>query len=98
MNCQKLIWSFIALSLLPISQLASEKIVKETIDSQGRKRAYYLFVPDSIKPDTPVPLIVMLHGSGRNGLSLVEKWKDIAGRERFIIVGPDSIDTRGWSS
>ncbi len=98
MNCRKLIWSFIALSLLPISLLASDKIVKETLDSQGRKRAYYLFVPGSIKADTPVPLLVMLHGSGRTGLSLVEKWKDIAGREGFIIVGPDSSDTRGWSS
>jgi len=98
MNRPKLIWSFIALSLISISLLASDKIVKETLESQGRKRAYYLFVPDSIKPGTPVPLIVMLHGSGRIGLSLVEKWKDLASREGFIIAGPDSSDTRGWSS
>jgi poly(3-hydroxybutyrate) depolymerase len=43
-------------------------------------------------------LIVLLHGSGRNGLSLVEKWKDLAAREGIILVGPDSQDNSRWSS
>ena len=45
----------------------------------------------------PAPLILLLHGSGRNGLSLVEKWKDLAAKENFIIVGPDATDSRGWN-
>ncbi len=77
---------------------AKDDITKELITSNGKTRAYYLYVPPTVKSDTPVPLIVMLHGSGRVGMSLVEKWKDLAKKEGFIIAGPDSSDTRGWAT
>lgn len=78
------------------SLVPAEKIVKESIRSQDKERVYYLFVPDKISPATPVPLIVLLHGSGRNGLSLIEKWKELAKKEGFIIAGPDAITSHGW--
>jgi predicted esterase len=87
---------FLSFLLLPVRTPATTKIIKEAFDSHGRKRTYYIFVPDSVKQATSVPLIVLLHGSGRNGLSLVEKWKDLANHEGVIIVGPDSSDSRGW--
>jgi predicted esterase len=77
---------------------SSEKIDRLSFLSQGKKRSFYLFVPDSVKTANPVPLIVLLHGSGRNGLSLVEKWKDLAGREGIIIAGPDAANSNGWST
>jgi dienelactone hydrolase len=40
----------------------------------------------------------MLHGSNRTGVTLVEKWKDYAKKEGFIIAGPDATDLRGWGS
>jgi poly(3-hydroxybutyrate) depolymerase len=80
------------------SAASSERIVKDTITSQNKKRAFYLFVPDSVKSGTPAPLIVLLHGSGRNGLTLAEKWKDLASKEGIILVGPDSLDPRVWNS
>jgi light-regulated signal transduction histidine kinase (bacteriophytochrome) len=55
-----------------------------------------LYVPASAGRGSPVPLIVMLHGSGRVGMSLVEKWKDLAKKENFIIAGPDSTNTQFW--
>lgn len=73
----------------------ASKIVKETILSNKKKRTYYLFVPATAK--APAPLIVLLHGSGRNGMSLVEKWKDLASKEGLIIVGPDADSGGGWS-
>ena len=82
--------------LLSASGAFAEQIVKELIRSEGKERAYYLFVPDKISTAKPVPLIVLLHGSGRTGISLVEKWKDLAKKEGIIIVGPDSLDTKGW--
>src|SRR5712691_3711863 len=86
-----------ALLILPInSAAASDEITKELITSKGKTRAYYLYVPATGKPGSPAPLIVMLHGSGRVGMSLVEKWKDLAKKEGFIIAGPDSSDTRVW--
>jgi poly(3-hydroxybutyrate) depolymerase len=87
-----------ALLLLPFTANAKDEITKELITSQGKTRAYYLYVPSTIKAPTPAPLIVMLHGSGRIGISLVEKWKDLAKKEGIIIAGPDSSDTRGWGS
>ena len=82
------------LSTLPAHARADGKVSKETIESGGRKRTYYLFAPASLKPSAP--LVVLLHGSGRNGLSLVERWKELAAREGFVIAGPDSSDSQGW--
>jgi predicted esterase len=82
--------------LLPASGAADEKISKEKFESQGKQRTYYLFVPDSAKSASSVSLVVLLHGSGRNGLSLVEKWKEVASKEGFIIVGPDASNGESW--
>jgi len=82
--------------MLLFQSRAADKISQEKLDSQGKKRTYYLMVPDSSKAASSVPLIVLLHGSGRNGLSLMEKWKELASREGIIIAGPDARDTAGW--
>src|SRR5882672_1627256 len=89
-------WALLALPMLLFQARAADKITKETLESQGKKRTYYLMIPDSAKSSASVPLIVLLHGSGRNGLSLMDKWKELAGREGIIIAGPDSIDSQGW--
>ena len=49
------------LALPPVETYsASDKISKESIVSQTRKRTYYLFVPDNLKHSVQVPLIVLL--------------------------------------
>jgi poly(3-hydroxybutyrate) depolymerase len=75
---------------------AKDDITKELITSSGKTRAYYLYVPSTVKASTP--LIVMLHGSNRTGVTLVEKWKDYAKREGIILAGPDATNLRGWAS
>jgi poly(3-hydroxybutyrate) depolymerase len=75
---------------------AKDDITKELIKSQGRERAYYLYVPSTLKG--PAPLIVMLHGSNRTGVTLVEKWKDYAKKENIILAGPDASNLRFWGS
>lgn len=89
-----LVFTFLV-SLAP-SPAPAEKIVKESIRSEGRERTYYLFVPDKISPASPVPLVVLLHGSGRNGMSLIEKWAQLAKKEGVVIVGPDALNSQGW--
>ena len=87
------------LSLLCLpSASSSDKIIKGSILSQGEKRTYHIFVPDSLNPSSSAPLLITLHGSGRNGLSLVEKWKDFATQQQIIVVGPDSLNSSGWFS
>ena len=88
----------ILLLLSCTSVFAKDDITKELITSNGKTRAYYLYVPSTLKPGSKSPLIVLLHGSGRVGMSLVEKWKDLARKEGFIIAGPDSSDPRGWNA
>src|SRR4051812_12712970 len=90
--------AIVCLFILPpaFTQDKPNKIVKESIVSNKKKRTYYLFVPSSIK--SQAPLIVLLHGSGRDGMSLVEKWKDLAAKEGFIIAGPDAESGAGWSA
>src|SRR5436853_2614462 len=89
-----LLCSLILCSSSP-AQNKPNKIVKEQILSNKKKRTFYLYVPASAK--APAPLIVLLHGSGRDGMSLVEKWRDLANKEGIIIVGPDSDGASGWS-
>lgn len=91
----------LALTLLLLSSVSSsakDDITKELITSNGKTRAYYLYVPSTIKAPTPAPLIIMLHGSNRTGVTLVEKWKDFARKEGIIIAGPDASNLRGWGS
>jgi poly(3-hydroxybutyrate) depolymerase len=87
---------FVVLTVSPA--FAKDDITKELITSQGKTRAYYLYVPSTLKAGTPAPLIVTLHGSNRTGVTLVEKWKDLAKKEGIILAGPDASNLRGWGS
>jgi poly(3-hydroxybutyrate) depolymerase len=75
----------------------AQKVRKETFESQGKKRTYYLVVPDGASAARPAPLLMLFHGSGRDGLSLVDKWKDLAVKEGIILAGPDAIASAGWN-
>ena len=86
------------LLLLPFAAFATPKIEKDSFTSRDKKRAFYLFVPETIKPAEALPLLVLLHGSGHNGLSLVERWKDLASKEGIVLAGPDSLDPSRWTT
>src|SRR6266508_6968736 len=99
---KRIVWSCVATAfglLLVVPSLAAtatpEKVIKDSVVSNRKKRSFYVFAPDSAK--APAPLIVLLHGSGRDGMSLIDKWKDLASKEGFIIVGPDADSGGGWS-
>ena len=92
----------LALTVLLLSLLSTsakdDMITKELITSDGKTRVYYLYVPPTVKAEAPAPLIITLHGSNRNGITLVEKWKDYAKKEGIIIAGPDATNLQGWNS
>jgi poly(3-hydroxybutyrate) depolymerase len=86
------------LLLCPLGAQAAGKITKESLDSQGKKRAYYLYVPKQVaESKTPAPLVLTLHGSGSDGKTLVELWQDYADREGFILAGPDATEKVRWN-
>src|SRR5690349_10469273 len=61
---------FFLLSALIGSAGAKAKPAKEKIDFAGKQRTYWTFAPESVG-DSPAPLLLLLHGSGRDGSSLV---------------------------
>jgi poly(3-hydroxybutyrate) depolymerase len=83
--------------LLVASFARAAKIEQRTLTSKGVKRTYALFVPDSVTKDHPAPLIVTLHGSGRDGKSLVSSWQSLAEKEGIVLAGPDSNERAGWA-
>lgn len=85
---------FVASSLMVAG--SKDSITKEAVLSGGKKRAYYLYIPDKIDATKPAPLIVMLHGSGRNGRILLDHWKELANREGIVLAGPDSQNPMAW--
>jgi poly(3-hydroxybutyrate) depolymerase len=94
----KLLLTLLTLMAIASPALAKDDITKELITSQGKTRAYYLYVPSTLKPGLQAPLIITLHGSNRTGVTLVEKWKELAKKESIILAGPDATDLRGWAS
>ena len=86
----------VARMALPKAKSESGGVQKESITYEGRKRTVYFFVPDSLPPQAAAPLIVLLHGSGEDGLSLVNPWHDLALREDIILVAPDAANIMNW--
>lgn len=87
-----------------VSALAAPQpdVHRETIESGGKTRSYWLFVPEtpagSNGKAAPRPLVVLLHGSGRNGETLARPWSELARKENFLLAAPDSSDSTHWGS
>ena len=65
-----------------------------TTTSTGRSGAYY--VPRGADAG-PLPLLVLLHGRGGKGADEILHVTDLAEREKFIVVAPDSTSVAaGW--
>ena len=86
-----------ALLVLSLAATAhAEKITKETVMSQDAERTSTCSCPDSAR-NKPAPLIVLLHGSGRDGKILLEHWQSLARKEGIILAGPDATVRQGWN-
>ena len=66
---------------------------------QGQLRSFYLHTPKSYKPDRPMPLVLVFHGSHGSGNSIanVTRFNDLAEQKGFIVVYPNGIDHQ-WSN
>jgi len=66
----------------------------ETLRFGGAIRTYHIFAP--VDRTRLAPVILMLHGSGHNGQSLIYPWQALAQKEKIILVAPDAIDPAEW--
>ncbi len=76
-----------------VSTPGNELRPRLSFEFAGKSRAYYAFIPEI---EGPLPVVVLLHGSGRSGQVMIDAWKGLAAKERFIVVAPDAWDPAGW--
>lgn len=91
---KKLILIFLLAFTYAVST-AETKPEKQTLTSNGKERIYYTFVPEKLT--SPAPMVLLLHGSGRDGMSQINEWKDLAAKEGIVLAAPDSLNSREWS-
>lgn len=91
----RLLWLLTVLAT-SVPARGAEKIVKQTLGSGGRTRTYYVLQPDRARQASASPLLVLLHGSGGDGRSLVEKWERLAKNEGVIVAGPNALRSDAW--
>lgn len=60
----------------------------------GRQRSAAILIPEQ---PGPLPVLLLLHGSGRSGEVMVAEWKDLAAREGIVLVAPDAADPLSWN-
>jgi polyhydroxybutyrate depolymerase len=60
----------------------------------GQKRTYRLFLPPSLDPKRPAPLVLVLHAFFSTGDLAASRghWDDEAGRGEFIVASPENPD------
>jgi len=74
-------------------------ITTDKLSFGGISRSYRLYVPSSLDPAKPAPLVVVLHGGfGRGAGAVVQgSWDDVAEQHGFVTVAPDGIG-RSWNA
>jgi poly(3-hydroxybutyrate) depolymerase len=70
--------------------------VQRTFESRGVQRTYYRFVPEEIAADQPIPLLIVLHGSGGRGSNIIQPWLALAAEKQFMVAAPDSTNIMFW--
>lgn len=87
----------LSICLLAIPAFAKEKqkVTKFTFRLEADTRTVYAVIPER---EGPMPLVILLHGSNRDGESLASPWKDLAAREGFMVAAPDAYTSSFWDS
>lgn len=74
---------------------AKARIEKQTFELDGIERTCYVYAPDSLSSE-PSALLLVFHGSGRDGRSVVDPWRRQANEAGFLVAGLDSSNGTSW--
>jgi len=86
----------IAFAGLAAGTLAAAPNGLHKLSSGGVERSYYLYVPASALSAPPAPLLVLLHGSGADGRSMLHEWTKLADSDGIVLVAPNATSLVGW--
>ena len=87
---------FVVTLILTISAFARDKVERRTFLFAGQPRTYFCLIPSA--PSGPLPIVVLLHGSGNNGQQMTGAWSSLAATEHFIIAAPNALHSEMWDS
>lgn len=65
-----------------------------SVTHEGADRTWHGFYRGNA--ETLRPTILLLHGSGRSGLAMIDMWLEIATKEDLVLIAPDSMG-QGWN-
>jgi len=83
--------------LLGTDRSEAKSAQKETLESGGQKRTCWIYRPAALPPGATTPLLLLLHGSGRDGASQTREWQKLADKEGVLLAAPDALDPKGWA-
>lgn len=95
MNLRRVVIT-LALGVCMFAPAHAQKSERRKISIDGRERSY-IFYPAAPGAE-PAPLLILLHGSGRDAASIFSPWQALAKSERVVLVAPDSLNRAGWST
>ncbi|MGB0507235.1 MAG: hypothetical protein ACPGGK_13650 [Pikeienuella sp.] len=58
------------------------------ISTRNGQRYWYSFIPRSLRQLPPV--VVLFHGAGRSGLSMIDMWQSTARKHGIVLIAPNS--------
>lgn len=84
---------FILLGIIFNKPAYAQQRIDATMTVAGEKREFIVFKPSGTVPMGGYPLVFMLHGTNQDGNLFYNysKWKEIAEREKFIVVFPTAL-------
>jgi predicted esterase len=68
-------------------------LTKETIGNH----VCDLYVPATVTADKPAPLLMLFHGSGRDGMSQINEWRKLADKEGIVLAAPNATNAQHWN-
>ncbi len=73
----------------------SIRTLELTVD--GRSRKCPVYVPGTLDPAHPAPLLLVFHGAEGTGVSMIKKFRALADRDGFLLAAPDGLGGR-WNA
>ncbi len=85
---------------LPRERVSGPNTYKESVDItvNGFRRTYLVHVPTGYRPDTALPLVVVIHGAfdTAEGIERVSGFSRVADREGFVVLYPNGAGIFGF--